>query len=71
MPAEALRPVTSLIRARISLAISVAIGRPCVLSVEIAFVRRQGFDQISVLGEDLPDLRGNGARGVQREGNSP
>ena len=62
IPAEALSPVTSLIRARIIIAISVAIGMFSLFSVtsRIGFIKREGFDQVGVLGENLPDLRGHG-----------
>jgi hypothetical protein len=64
MPAEALRPVTSLILARIASATSRASGMFCG-HVEISFVERQWLDDRRVFGEDLTDLLRDGLVDVE------
>ena len=54
-------------RALISLAVSQAVGMPLevVGDVEIGFVERKRFDQRGVVGEDRPNLLGDGAVDVE------
>ena len=67
MPADAVRPVSSKMRARISLAVANAVLRPrrSCGDVEIGFVKRERLDQSRVVTEDGADLTRDSAVDVK------
>ena len=67
MPAEAVSPVSSKMRARISFAVANAVLQAAQVCghVEIGFVERERLDQRRVVGEDGVDLARDGAVDVE------
>jgi hypothetical protein len=67
MPADAVRPVVSKMRARISDAVADAVGMPAKIfrHVEIGFVERERFDLRRIVSEDRVNFTRHGAIDVE------